>query len=217
MFTGLVEEIGTVREIRRSGQSCRFTISCKKILSDAHLGDSIAVNGTCLTICGMDGTSFQADLTPETMRRTSFSIVRPGSPVNLERALSVGARLGGHIVLGHVDTTGKIISFTKEDNAVNISFSLERKWMRYVIEKGSIAVDGVSLTISERRSDGFSVALIPHTGEETILLKKHPGDPVNIECDYLGKYVENLIQSGPEQNISLGMLEGLKTGGYHGL
>lgn len=212
-----MEEIGTVREIRRSGQSCRFTISCKKILSDAHLGDSIAVNGTCLTICGMDGTSFQADLTPETMRRTSFSIVRPGSPVNLERALSVGARLGGHIVLGHVDTTGKIISFTKEDNAVNISFSLERKWMKYVIEKGSIAVDGVSLTISERRSDGFSVALIPHTREETILLKKQPGDPVNIECDYLGKYVENLIQSGPEQNISLGMLEGLKTGGYHGL
>lgn len=212
-----MEEIGTVREIRRSGQSCRFTISCKKILSDAHLGDSIAVNGTCLTICGMDGTSFQADLTPETMRRTSFSIVRPGSPVNLERALSVGARLGGHIVLGHVDTTGKIISFTKEDNAVNISFSLERKWMKYVIEKGSIAVDGVSLTISERCSDGFSVALIPHTGEETILLKKHPGDPVNIECDYLGKYVENLMQSGPGQNISLGMLEGLRTGGYHGL
>lgn len=217
MFTGLVEEIGTVREIKRSNQSCLLTISCKKVLSDAHIGDSIAVNGTCLTICRMDDNSFQADLTPETMRRTSFSVVRPGSPVNLERALSVGARLGGHIVLGHVDTAGKIVSFTREDNAVNISFSLERKWMRYIIEKGSVAVDGVSLTVAERRPDGFSVALIPHTGEETILLKKHPGDPVNIECDYLGKYVENLLQSGPDRGISMEMLEGLKTGGHYGI
>lgn len=217
MFTGLVEEIGTVREIKRSNRSCLLTISCKKVLSDAHIGDSIAVNGTCLTICRMDDSSFQADLTPETMRRTSFSVVRPGSPVNLERALSVGARLGGHIVLGHVDTAGKIVSFTREDNAVNISFSLDRKWMRYIIEKGSVAVDGVSLTVAERRPDGFSVALIPHTGEETILLKKHPGDPVNIECDYLGKYVENLLQSGPDRGISMEMLEGLKTGGHYGI
>lgn len=217
MFTGIVEEVGHIRRIIKRNRAERLTVSCSRVLEGTKIGDSIAVNGACLTVVSMDENSFDADVTPETMRRTAFSLFRPGSPVNLERALRLSDRLGGHIMMGHVDGVGHIISMTKEDNAVNISISLDRQWMRYVIEKGSIAVDGISLTVAERKNNSFSIALIPHTGSETALLLKHSGDPVNIECDYLGKYIEQLMKEGPAEGLTMGMLETLGHGGQYGL
>ena len=217
MFTGIVEEIGRIHHISKTSRAEKLVISCEKVLEGTKIGDSIAVNGTCLTVTAMDGTSFSADVTPETMRRTAFSLFRPGTPVNLERALRLGDRLGGHIMMGHVDGTGRILSMKKDDNAVNISISTDRKWMRYIIEKGSVAVDGISLTVAGRTEKSFSIALIPHTGSETALLLKHPGDLVNLECDYLGKYVEQLLKEGPTEGLTMGMLETLGHGGYYGL
>lgn len=217
MFTGIVEEIGRIHHISKTNRAEKLVISCEKVLEGTKIGDSIAVNGTCLTVTAMDGTSFSADVTPETMRRTAFSLFRPGTPVNLERALRLGDRLGGHIMMGHVDGTGRILSMKKDDNAVNISISTDRKWMRYIIEKGSVAVDGISLTVAGRTEKSFSIALIPHTGSETALLLKHPGDLVNLECDYLGKYVEQLLKEGPTEGLTMGMLETLGHGGYYGL
>lgn len=217
MFTGIVEEIGHIHHISKTNRAEKLVISCEKVLEGTKIGDSIAVNGTCLTVTAMDGTSFSADVTPETMRRTAFSLFRPGTPVNLERALRLGDRLGGHIMMGHVDGTGRILSMKKDDNAVNISISTDRKWMRYIIEKGSVAVDGISLTVAGRTEKSFSIALIPHTGSETALLLKHPGDLVNLECDYLGKYVEQLLKEGPTEGLTMGMLETLGHGGHYGL
>lgn len=217
MFTGIVEEIGHIHHISKTSRAEKLVISCEKVLEGTKIGDSIAVNGTCLTVTAMDGTSFSADVTPETMRRTAFSLFRPGTPVNLERALRLGDRLGGHIMMGHVDGTGRILSMKKDDNAVNISISTDRKWMRYIIEKGSVAVDGISLTVAGRTEKSFSIALIPHTGSETALLLKHPGDLVNLECDYLGKYVEQLLKGGPTEGLTMGMLETLGHGGHYGL
>lgn len=217
MFTGIVEEIGRIHHISKTSRAEKLVISCEKVLEGTKIGDSIAVNGTCLTVTAIDGTSFSADVTPETMRRTAFSLFRPGTPVNLERALRLGDRLGGHIMMGHVDGTGRILSMKKDDNAVNISISTDRKWMRYIIEKGSVAVDGISLTVAGRKEKSFSIALIPHTGSETALLLKHPGDLVNLECDYLGKYVEQLLKEGPTEGLTMGMLETLGHGGHYGL
>ena len=217
MFTGIVEEIGHIHHISKTSRAEKLVISCEKVLEGTKIGDSIAVNGTCLTVTAMDATSFSADVTPETMRRTAFSLFRPGTPVNLERALRLGDRLGGHIMMGHVDGTGRILSMKKDDNAVNISISTDRKWMRYIIEKGSVAVDGISLTVAGRTEKSFSIALIPHTGSETALLLKHPGDLVNLECDYLGKYVEQLLKEGPTEGLTMGMLETLGHGGHYGL
>lgn len=217
MFTGIVEEIGRIHHISKTSRAEKLVISCEKVLEGTKIGDSIAVNGTCLTVTAMDGTSFSADVTPETMRRTAFSLFRPGTPVNLERALRLGDRLGGHIMMGHVDGTGRILSMKKDDNAVNISISTDRKWMRYIIEKGSVAVDGISLTVAGRTEKSFSIALIPHTGSETALLLKHPGDLVNLECDYLGKYVEQLLKEEPTEGLTMGMLETLGHGGHYGL
>lgn len=218
MFTGIVEEIGVLIGRKDRSNSCTLTIGCKKVLENTKIGDSIAVNGTCLTVTSMTDHSFDADVTPETMRRTSFSIVRAGSPVNLERALRVGDRLGGHIVSGHVDCVGKIISMEKEGNAVNITFSVPDRYMRYILEKGSVAVDGVSLTVARRMEKSFSVALIPHTGDMTIFLKKHSGNPVNIECDCIGKYVEQLMgRNDGESGLTMAKLNAIGiTGGYYG-
>lgn len=217
MFTGIVEEIGHISRISRGSQSCTLTIRCEKVLEGTKLGDSIAVNGTCLTVVRMDKQSFDADVTPETMRRTAFSLLTTGSPVNLERALRLSDRLGGHIMLGHVDGVGHIKQFLEEGNAINVTISLDKKWMRYVIEKGSVAVDGISLTVAQRKDNEFTIALIPHTGQKTILLTKHPGDPVNIECDYLGKYVEQLMRKDPEEGLTMGLLETLGQGGHYGV
>ena len=195
MFTGIIEEIGVLKERRDGSHSCTLTVRCEKILEGTKIGDSIAVNGTCLTVTKLNADSFDVDVTPETMRRTAFSIVRVGSKLNLERALRIGDKLGGHLVSGHVDFVGKLIKKEQEGNAVNLTFSVPEQWMKYILAKGSIAIDGVSLTIAKKQSNSFFVSLIPHTGEMTILLLKQIGDPVNIECDCIGKYIEQLMDT----------------------
>ena len=193
MFTGIIEEIGTVKQLVPGGESYRLTVSAKKILEGTQIGDSICTNGICLTVTGIHGDSFDADVMPETVRRTNFASLKNGSPVNLERALTLSSRLGGHIVSGHIDGTGTITDMKTEDNAVWLTVSTGYSLLRYMIEKGSIAIDGVSLTLAYVDDRCFQVSIIPHTGEETILLKKKPGDTVNLECDLIGKYVEKLL------------------------
>ncbi|AOH38902.1 riboflavin synthase [Dialister pneumosintes] len=215
MFTGIIEEIGVLKERRDGSHSCTLTVRCEKILEGTKIGDSIAVNGTCLTVTKLNADSFDVDVTPETMRRTAFSIVRVGSKLNLERALRIGDRLGGHLVSGHVDFVGKLIKKEQEGNAVNLTFSVPEQWMKYILAKGSIAIDGVSLTIAKKQSNSFFVSLIPHTGEMTILLLKQIGDPVNIECDCIGKYIEQLIGHNTSSSIGVTM-DTLIAGGYKG-
>lgn len=205
MFTGIIEEVGTIRSIRRGSRSAVLSIGCHGVLDGTKVGDSIAVNGTCLTVTAMGKDWFSADATPETVSRTSLSILRAGSPVNLERALRVGDRLGGHIVSGHVDGTGRIVSAASDENAVNVAISCGPELIRYILLKGSVAVDGVSLTVTQRDSRGFSVSIIPHTGNETILLAKQRGDPVNIECDVVGKYIEQLMEK-PQSGVSMDLV-----------
>lgn len=197
MFTGIIEEIGRVRSISQTGRSAVLAIRCQKVLDGTAIGDSIAVNGTCLTVTSMGKDFFTADATPETVTRTSLSLLSPGSPVNLERALAVGSRLGGHIVSGHVDGTGRIVSLVKEENAVNVTITCGPSEMRYILLKGSVAVDGVSLTVAKREPSRFTVSVIPHTGAQTILTGRRPGDLVNIECDIIGRYVEQLMKEEP--------------------
>ncbi|MCR4671657.1 MAG: riboflavin synthase [Lachnospiraceae bacterium] len=197
MFTGIIEEMGTIREMSPGGQSYRVTIGADKVLEGTQIGDSIAVNGICLTVTEMTSDSFSCDVMAETVRRTSFRTLRNGSRVNLERALTLSARLGGHIVSGHIDGTGTISGFMREDNAVWITINAGPELLHYMIEKGSVALDGVSLTIAYVDDKCLKVSIIPHTGAETILLSKDPGDPVNIECDLIGKYVEKLLGGGP--------------------
>lgn len=195
MFTGIIEEIGRVQSVRMGAKSCVLTVSAEKVLSDVHIGDSIAVNGTCLTVCSFDGNSFSADVMPETMRRTNLGLLKTGSPVNLERAMAANGRFGGHIVSGHIDGTGRIASMKKEDNAVWVTITAEASVLRYIVEKGSVAIDGISLTVARVSSSDFSVSVIPHTGAETTLLGKRAGDLLNLECDIIGKYVEKLCGS----------------------
>ena len=210
MFTGIIEEIGVLKERRDGSHSCTLTVRCEKILEGTKIGDSIAVNGTCLTVTKLNADSFDVDV-----RRTAFSIVRVGSKLNLERALRIGDRLGGHLVSGHVDFVGKLIKKEQEGNAVNLTFSVPEQWMKYILAKGSIAIDGVSLTIAKKQSNSFFVSLIPHTGEMTILLLKQIGDPVNIECDCIGKYIEQLIGHNTSSSIGVTM-DTLIAGGYKG-
>lgn len=193
MFTGIIEEVGAVRHIRMGSASCVITVGAEKVLTDVHIGDSIAVNGTCLTVCSFDGGSFSADVMPETMRRTNLGTLAPGSPVNLERAMAANGRFGGHIVSGHIDGTGQVRSLRREDNAVWVRIAASPDILRYIVEKGSIAIDGISLTVASVTAQDFAVSVIPHTGKETTLLHKKPGDIVNLECDILAKYVEKLL------------------------
>lgn len=193
MFTGIVEEIGSVKEIKHGEKSSRITIGAKKVLEGTKIGDSISTNGVCLTVTNLKGDSFEADVMAETLRRSNLGSLAIGSKVNLERALSAEGRFGGHIVSGHIDGVAKITSIVKEDNATWITVSASQKLLRYIVEKGSIAIDGISLTVAYVDSEVFKVSIIPHTGEETILLKKKIDDTVNIECDLIGKYVEKLL------------------------
>lgn len=202
MFTGIIEEIGEIRQIRMGSTSCVLTVAAKKILSDVHIGDSIAVNGTCLTVCRFDGGSFTADVMPETMRRTNLGKLASGSPVNLERAMAANGRFGGHIVSGHVDGTGMVKSLHKEENAVWVTIAADTAILRYIVEKGSIAVDGISLTVARLTAQDFAVSVIPHTGEETTLLHRKAGDVVNLECDIIAKYVEKLLSPQKSGKIS---------------
>ena len=200
MFTGIIEEIGTVKQMLPGRVSYRLTVSAEKVLEGTKVGDSIATNGICLTVTDIHGSSFDADVMAETVRRTNLASLHAGSKVNLERALTPSSRLGGHIVSGHIDGTGTITSMMREDNAIWVTVAAKPALLRYMIEKGSIAIDGVSLTLASVADDSFKVSVIPHTGEETILLKKKPGDTVNLECDLIGKYVEKLLMPRPDED-----------------
>lgn len=193
MFTGIIEEIGTVRRIERGAAGARLTIGAKAVLEGTKIGDSIATNGVCLTVVSMTADSFSADVMAESLRRSGLGQLQSGSPVNLERAMAVNGRFGGHIVSGHIDGTGTVASQKREDNAVWVTVHAPAALLRYIVEKGSIAIDGVSLTVAAVDETGFSVSIIPHTGSETILLGKKPGETVNLECDVIGKYVEKLL------------------------
>lgn len=200
MFTGLIEEVGKVKGIQRGGQSIKLAISAKKVLNGLKLGDSIATNGICLTVVSFDDKSFIADVMPETMSVSNLNMLSFGDEVNLERALCLGDRLGGHMVSGHIDSTGVIEKFQKDDNATWVTIRPPKEFMRYVLHKGSIAIDGVSLTIASVDEGTFKVSIIPMTKDETSLLKKKVGGIVNLEGDMIGKYVEQMLFFGNKSN-----------------
>lgn len=193
MFTGIIEEVGEIKNIRHGAKSAQLTICGPVVTSDSKVGDSIAVNGVCLTATSINGNVFTADVMAESMRRTSLGQLSTGSKVNLERAMAAGGRFGGHIVSGHIDGTGIIKEFKKEDNAVWVTVSADEKILKYIIEKGSITIDGISLTVAYVDDLCFKVSIIPHTASETTLLAKKTGDVVNLENDVIGKYVEKLL------------------------
>lgn len=193
MFTGIVEEKGKVRYIQLTGESGVLAIKAKKVLEGTKIGDSIAVNGVCLTVTSLQPDGFTADVMAETLRRSSLGDCKSGSSVNLERAMAADGRFGGHIVSGHIDGTGIIRSMIREENAIWVSIKTPPQILRLIVEKGSICIDGISLTVAMVDEEGFQVSVIPHTGEETILLEKVPGDSVNLENDVIGKYVERLL------------------------
>lgn len=196
MFTGIIEEIGTVKEIRHGHRSAVVTISAEKVLPGTSIGDSIAVNGVCLTVIAMDDDSFSADATPETISRSSLGQMHRGSRVNLERAMAADGRFGGHIVMGHIDGTGKVSRVIKDDNSVLLSIEAAPELMRYIVEKGSIAIDGISLTVAEVWESGFTVSVIPHTASVTTIGWMVAGMTVNLETDIIGKYTEKFLMPG---------------------
>jgi riboflavin synthase len=195
MFTGLVEETGTVVEIAVQEHSGRLTAIAPTVHQDAKQGDSIAINGCCLTVIAQEGDQLTFDVVPETLRRTNLGTLQPGDTINLERPLAVGARLGGHFVQGHIDGVGTVLAVTPEENAVVMEIGVPEALRRYIVEKGSIAVDGVSLTVADARPASFTVWTIPHTRAITTLGERQVGDHVNLECDLLGKYIERLLEA----------------------
>lgn len=205
MFTGIVEELGIIRKISISGHSGSITIEASKVLEGTRIGDSIAVNGICLTVTSMAGDSFTADIMAETVRRSSLKGAVSGDKVNLERAMAADGRFGGHIVSGHVDGTGTIIGMHREENAVWVTISAEPSIMKFIVEKGSVCLDGISLTVAKVGATDFSVSVIPHTGEETTILRKKVGSPINIENDVVGKYVERLLNFKNNESTGITM------------
>jgi riboflavin synthase len=199
MFTGIVEELGEVIEVEPDGEVTRLTVRGPRVAADAVHGASIAVNGVCLTVTDVKDDAFTADVVQETLRRSGLGALRPGSPVNLERPVRLADRLGGHLVQGHVDGIGAIVAREPGDRWDVVTISLPAELSRYVVEKGSITVDGVSLTVVAAAADHFTVALIPTTLELTVLGRKGPGDPVNLEVDVVAKYVERLLAARSEE------------------
>ena len=193
MFTGIIEERGILQEVQRSVNCAKVTIQAKKVLEEIQLGDSIAVNGICLTVTSFTKDIFTADVMPETWRRCSISQLSKGQLVNLERAMPMNGRFGGHIVSGHIDGIGKIQGMKREENAVLYEILAEEKILRYVIEKGSIAIDGISLTVTNVTDKSFSVSAIPHTVQNTNLKERKKGEFVNLEADCIGKYVSKFL------------------------
>lgn len=216
MFTGIIEELGTVISMKRGSQSSILVIKGKKIFDDLALGDSVAVNGVCLTASSIDGDRFQADVMNETFHRSSLGRLKAGDVVNLERAMAANGRFGGHMVAGHVDDTGEITKITHDDNAVWFTIRASQQVMRYCIEKGSIALDGISLTIAKLTENTLSVSMIPHTISNTNFGRKKPGDIVNLENDMVGKYIETLWKGNAqsvEKKSSL-TIETLRNAGF---
>lgn len=204
MFTGLVEEKGRIISLRRGADSARLNIKAGLVMDGIQLGDSIAVNGVCLTVTSYDVGSFTADVMAETLAKTNLGALQPGDPVNLERALRLGDRLGGHLVSGHIDGVGTITRMEKHDIATLITIAAPPAVMHYIVKKGSVAVDGTSLTVVDHDEESFIVSLIPHTARATVLGQKKPGDQVNLEGDVIGKYVERWMGiAGRKENDSM--------------
>ena len=197
MFTGIVEELGQIRKIQKGRSSAVLEIEARKVLEGTRVGDSICVSGVCLTVTSLEGGRFTADVMHETLNRSALQNARPGSLVNLERAMAADGRFGGHIVAGHVDGTGRIRGIERDDNAVWYTIGAGDEILRYVVEKGSIAIDGISLTVAKVGEGWFSISATPHTIRETTLQVKHQGDLVNLENDVIGKYVEKLLGLAP--------------------
>lgn len=210
MFTGLVEEVAQIAALTLRGQQARLSVSTRVVHQDVSLGDSIAVNGICLTVVEIDGSRLSFDAVAETVRRTSLAGLSTGSPVNLERAVPVGGRMGGHYVQGHVDGTGRLVSIQPEGNGKVFRFATESALLRYIVPKGSIAVDGISLTVVDVDDSSFSVWIVPHTIGHTNLGTLRPGATVNLETDVLAKYTEKLLLT-TRGNLSE---DKLKTAGF---
>lgn len=202
MFTGIVEEVGKIARIEKNGVTGKLSIIADTVLEGTKIGDSIAVNGVCLTVTSLKGDSFTADVMGETFRRSSLGDLQVGSVVNLERAMPADGRFGGHIVSGHIDGMGEIISIEPEGTAVWYTLSAPAKILQGIVEKGSIAIDGISLTVARITAKDFAVSIIPHTGGNTILSHKKAGDKVNLENDIIGKYVQKFLQPQEEQKES---------------
>jgi riboflavin synthase len=200
LFTGIVEEIGTIVHIEGGTQFSKLTIQAKKVLEGVQLGDSIAVNGVCLTVTSFTATQFTVDVMPETIKKTSLGQLKRGHVVNLERAMAMGDRFGGHIVSGHIDGTGTISSRQNNANAVLFRVNAPEDLLKYMMPRGSVTVDGISLTIVDVTTESFSLSIIPHTLAYSNLREKNVGDIVNLECDIIGKYVERLLQGGQHAN-----------------
>lgn len=199
MFTGIIEEIGTVKQIKRGQNSAVLIIHAKKVLKDTRIGDSIAVNGICLTVTKLFSEGFSADIMHETLNRSSLTVLAHRSHVNLERAMPANGRFGGHIVAGHADGVGKIVRIQRDDTAIWFTLQAKPEIMRYIVEKGSVAIDGISLTVAAVTPTDFSISAIPHTVNQTILKERREGDIVNLETDIIGKYVEKLFAPAAEQ------------------
>ena len=201
MFTGIVEALGTVKSLRKGAHSAIITVEAPQVLDDVHVGDSIAVNGVCLTVTSFTARTFDADIMHETLDRSDLGALHAGSKVNVERAMAANGRFGGHIVSGHIDGVGKIVRIETDDNAVWFTISVDRWILRHVILKGSITIDGISLTVARLTDATFSVSVIPHTRAETNLAIKGVGDEVNLETDVIGKYVDHLLSFGRENCV----------------
>lgn len=215
MFTGIIEEIGVLQNMKRGTNEYQLTLSAKKVLQDVKLGNSIAVNGVCLTVTSFTSEQFTVDVMPETVKATSLQSLARGSSVNLERAMAANGRFGGHFVQGHVDGVGTIKSKNQVSNAVYFWIETSAEMMRYIVPKGSVAIDGISLTVVEVKDNQFSISIIPHTITETILQFKQHGDGVNIECDMLAKYMERLLEKRVAHTSNNGVtLEKLAENGY---
>ena len=202
MFTGIIEEKGKIQKVISGQSSGSIEIRAKKVLEGTRIGDSIAVSGVCLTATSLGSTYFTADAMPETLDRSALGRMSAGSHVNLERAMPADGRFGGHIVSGHIDGTGTVKSITKDENAIWYQINAAPKLLRYIVEKGSIAIDGISLTVARTDDESFSVSIIPHTQKETTLQYLREGDAVNLETDIVGKYVEKLMKPEPEEEGS---------------
>ena len=201
MFTGIVEEVGVIEQIQKGASSAILHIKANVVLGDLKIGDSVAVNGVCLTATKVHENGFTADVMHETMNRSSLAHLTRGSHVNLERAMAADGRFGGHIVAGHVDGTGIVKKIQKDDNAIWYTISAGPEILKYIVEKGSITIDGISLTVAKVDAESFSISAIPHTVAVTVLRERHVGDTVNLENDIIGKYVEKLLAYGPSMEV----------------
>jgi len=201
MFTGIIEEVGSLLSIEKGGDAFQLNVKANKVLEDVKLGDSISTNGVCLTVVDFSRDRFRADVMPETLRKSNLGDLKVGDSVNLERAMAIGDRFGGHMVSGHIDGMGKVAKYRKEKNATWIRVECDRSLLRYMIPKGSIAIDGTSLTLADVDSKGFEVSIIPLTGEDTTLLKKPLGAKINLECDMVGKYIEKFMNTSMDKSM----------------